>query len=156
MNIARKIILTGLATLLGIAVACGDDDGGPINANGPVGNNNTAGCAVDATFTSIYNNRLGSSTCATGGCHNAASMGAGLNFEKPQAEALADLVGATSSSEPPKIRVVAGDASQSYFFEKLTNPNVGGILGPMPVGGMLDQCEIDAIETWINAGAQNN
>ncbi len=44
-------------------MACGNDDGNINNTN------NTAGCAVEANFTSIHDNLLSKPGCAQSGCH---------------------------------------------------------------------------------------
>ena len=138
-----------LAVLGVVAIACGNDDGGPIGSGGD-------GCTIEASFSSIYANRLNTGTCASASCHDGNSVSAGLNFSKAPADVLADLVGVSSVSAPTKVRIVAGDADTSFFFEKLSNPAVEGVFGQMPPSGQLDNCELEAVRSWIDAGAQND
>ncbi|MEL7369550.1 MAG: hypothetical protein AAFN74_11600 [Myxococcota bacterium] len=154
MNALRNAAFICL-TLQLTAVACGNDDGGAI----PEPNDNTGGianCSVQPTFTSIYTQRLSLNGCANASCHGGTNPSAMLSFDLGQAETYAQLLNVASTSDAPKIRVVAGDAAASYLFEKLDNPNVSGLLGLMPPGSQLPQCEIDSIETWINGGAAND
>ena len=148
MNIISRGLIWALPSVILLFVACGNDDGGPVGSGS---------CGLEPTFTSIYTSRLNTGSCASGGCHNAVSNAGGLNFQQAQADVLADFVDVASLSIPSKIRVVPGNASESYFHEKVRSNDPGGALGRMPpTGSPLSACEIDAIGDWINAGALND
>lgn len=140
------------------AIACGNDDGGdPLDAGtGDSGNNN--GCQVEANFTSIQNNLLNTVTCNPDTiCHGNPGEG-GLNFKETQAAVHAALLGNTANAQgattAPK-RVTPNDINASFLYVKIANDNAPG--GRMPLGGAkLNQCIIDNIAAWINAGAPNN
>jgi hypothetical protein len=95
-----------------------------------------------------------SASCATSGCHTGAFPAGGLNLESGQA--YANIVNVASSEVPALKRVLPGDDSSSYLYQKLTNaPGIVGL--PMPLGSYpLPSDDIDAIEAWINQGALNN
>lgn len=95
-----------------------------------------------------------SANCATSGCHTGGSPLAGLNLEPGQA--YGNIVNVASTQIPAIQRVLPGDASNSYLYQKITDAM--GIMGsPMPFGSFpLPQDDIDAIEAWINQGALNN
>ena len=130
-----------------VFAGCGNDSGGPIG-------DESAACAVAASFTSIYTNRLSTTSCARGGCHATSSSAGGLDFEQAQVDLHSDLVEQASRGRPAENLVAPGQSAQSYFLAKLTDGSVPG--GIMPPGGSLDQCEIDAITAWIDAGALND
>lgn len=95
-----------------------------------------------------------SASCATSGCHSGAFPAGGLNLESGQA--YANIVNVASSEVPALKRVLPGDDSSSYLYQKITN--AAGIVGsPMPLGSYpLPSDDIDAIQAWINQGAPNN
>jgi len=88
-------------------------------------------------------------------CHFGSSPAAGLNLEA--GNAWANLVGIKRSFDP-QIRVVAGDAGNSFIIDKLEGINLGGSRGDrMPLGGpFLDPDVIAVIRQWIDAGAAND
>ena len=93
-------------------------------------------------------------SCALSGCHTGTFPAGGLDLAAGQA--YANIVNVASGEVPALKRVLPGDASSSYLYQKITNAS--GTLGsPMPLGSNpLPSDEIDAIEAWINQGAQNN
>ncbi len=69
------------------------------------------------------------------------------------ANSYALLVGVPSNEKPGTLRVKAGDATNSYIFQKITGA-AGIVGGQMPLGGPpLPQASIDAIQQWIANGA---
>jgi hypothetical protein len=95
-----------------------------------------------------------SANCATSGCHSGVSPTGNLNLEPGQA--YGNIVNVASFEVPAVSRVLPGDASSSYLYQKITNAM--GIVGvSMPYfSDPLPSDEIDAIESWINQGALNN
>ena len=94
------------------------------------------------------------------GCHDGT---VGIPDFRSRAFARATLIGIPSSSCPPGIRVVAGDAETSVIINKLRAGSGFGlatvcgdpqISAPMPRGRFtLTLDELHTIEAWINAGA---
>ena|SRR5687767_11653699 len=89
-------------------------------------------------------------------CHSdvGRSPAAGLNLKA--GSAFSNLVGVTSSNNPPAVRVVAGNANGSYIVQKLEG--AAGIVGErMPRNNApLSDAQIKMIRDWIAAGALNN
>lgn len=89
-------------------------------------------------------------------CHNAvgAAFAGGLRLDAGQA--YNQLVNMASTGKPAAVRVMPGNASDSYLIHKLEGRS--DIVGNrMPLGGqVLPQADIDVIRTWIDQGAQNN
>jgi mono/diheme cytochrome c family protein len=92
------------------------------------------------------------SSCHTG---SGGSLPGVMNLSSAAATHAA-LVGVASLEQPTVLRVVTGDAANSYVVHKLEG--AASISGArMPLGGpFLDQATIDQVKAWINAGAQNN
>ena len=97
-----------------------------------------------------------SANCATSGCHSGAFPAGNMNLESGQA--YGNIVNVASLEVPALKRVLPSDASSSYLYRKLKftgSPDIVGV--QMPFGSApLPSDEIDAIEAWINQGAQNN
>lgn len=115
---------------------------------------------LEPTFSSIQR-EIFDSTDSAGrractGCHNAA--GSRFNgLDLTASVSYANLVGAPSSGNPGAVRVIPGDAGNSYLVHKLDGR--GGIVGQrMPLGGppFLTEGQILVIRTWIDRGALNN
>lgn len=109
-------------------------------------------CSVQANFDSIHDNLLSQSRCANDGCHGTNGSG-GLRLDEGVEAAFTALMQSsvnTQATQPN--RVVANAANQSWFYLKLSDPDVPG--GLMPLGqSQIPTCEIEAVETWINNGA---
>ncbi len=88
-------------------------------------------------------------------CHFGSNPAAGLNLQA--GESYDQLVG-VKRSFGDEIRVVAGDAGNSFLIDKLEGNALGGSRGDrMPLGGpYLQQNVIDVIIDWIDAGAKND
>jgi hypothetical protein len=91
--------------------------------------------------------------------HNPNGIGAFQDFSS-QASAYTALVGVKASGpscgSSDETRVVAGSASQSLLFQKVSEapPPCGA---QMPLGGPpLSSAQVMLIEVWINAGALND
>lgn len=83
-------------------------------------------------------------------CHNDASPGSGVSFQK--GSGYANLVNVASEELPGMMRVTPGDAQQSYLAHKILNTHeeVGGFGTKMPPSGSLRDKEVEAILGWIN------
>jgi hypothetical protein len=135
------------------ALAC---SGGSSSAQGTDAGSVGAAAAAPATFTEIYVTIL-QPTCSE--CHKPGGIGAFQDFSS-HASAYTALVGVKASGpscgSSGETRVVAGNASQSLLFQKISeaNPPCGA---PMPLGGPpLSSAQTTLVEDWINAGALND
>jgi hypothetical protein len=94
-------------------------------------------------------------SCTT--CHTdvGRNPSAGLNLKS--GSAFANLVGVPSSNSPGAVRVIAGNANNSYLVQKIEG--AAGIVGlRMPRNGppFLSDAQAKMIRDWITAGALNN
>ena len=112
--------------------------------------------AAPATFTEMYTTIL-QPTCT--GCHWPGGDGPFQDFSS-QSSAYAALVGVKASGpscgSSNETRVVAGNASESLLFQKVSeaNPPCGS---QMPLGEWpLSSAQLKLVEDWINAGALND
>lgn len=122
----------------------------------PVSSQQTPPAVVQPTLTSIQNNVF-ALKCAVAGCHITGgiapmSLEAGLAYNT--------LVNTASSTygTPRLQRVKPNDAANSVLYLKIIgDAQVGGTQARMPFGlGGMTSAEVNAIQTWINNGAQNN
>jgi len=90
--------------------------------------------------------------CVANGCHNSAARGGLVLLQGP---AYVNLVNVPSTQEPNRMRVLPGDAENSYMIIKLEGSQTTGTR--MPLGrDPLDQVLILNLINWINMGARNN
>jgi hypothetical protein len=138
-----------LASLL---AACGGSDG-PTSPGGnanPGGGNTTAGTVKDdPSFASDIVPIFSQQGCASGGCH-APPGEAGLVLSSSPYNALVNV----ASSQTRELRVIPGNANDSYLIKKLEGrASVGQ---RMPVGGQLGSTDLANLKNWINKGAKSN
>jgi hypothetical protein len=142
-----------VAVCLLCTLACGGGSpAAPEAERGDIGDSAPA----TATFSEVYTTILGP-VCS--GCHTPGGDGSFQDFSS-QSSAYAALVGVTASGpacgSSGEQRVVAGNATQSLLFQKVSeaNPPCGS---RMPLGGQpLSGTQLTLIENWINQGAQND
>ena len=138
---------------LGVSACGGGSDPGAASSST---NDVDSGTVVAATFAEVYNTVLGP-VCKT--CHQPGGLAPFQDFST-QSGAYAALVDVKASGPScgaaGETRVVAGDASQSLLFQKISqaSPPCGS---QMPLGGPpLSQAQMSLIENRINEGAKND
>jgi len=144
----------GLFTLGALcSLAC---SGGSSSARGIAIESVADSAAAPATFSEVYATIL-QPTCSE--CHAPGGIGSFQDFSS-QSNAYAALVGVKASGpscgSSDETRVVAGNASQSLLFQKVseTNPPCGS---QMPLGGPpLSSAQMTLLEDWITNGALND
>ena len=68
-----------------------------------------------------------------------------------------NLVGVSSVGKPGAVRVIPGDAENSYIVHKLEGrSDIVGMRMPRTSGPFLTEGQISIIRRWIDQGAQNN
>lgn len=152
ITVTRAVLTLALAMT---AAACSDSPTAPTPtapaASAPAAPATPAPSAPTTPTLSAIQTQIFNISCAT--CHNGA--GPGLNLTS--GSSFANLVGVPSSGSPGSVRVVAGDASNSYLVRKIEG--AAGIVGArMPLNGppYLSNAQITMIRDWITAGALNN
>jgi uncharacterized protein YjdB len=105
------------------------------------------------SFSQVVNEIFVRRGCASNGCHG---RGAGdLSLSTNAATSYADLVNVQATAEPTRIRVLPGEANDSYLVIKLEGRQSSG--SRMPISGApLSATDLANIKNWINAGAPNN
>ena len=85
-------------------------------------------------------------SCGGAGCHTDGGQSGSLKLDPDVAAG--ELVGVAASGKPGAVRVVAGDAANSYLVQKMT----GEFVPLMPLGAKdpLPDAEIDTVRNWIN------
>jgi hypothetical protein len=112
------------------------------------------------TFSSIqseiFSNGDSSGRVACTQCHNA--IGRLFNgLDLSPAVSYANLVGVGSRGKPGAIRVISGDAENSYLIHKLEGrPGIVGVRMPMSGPPYLTDGQILVIKRWIELGARND
>lgn len=125
---------------------------------------NTLRLAATAAFMIIGSSAAFASTCLESytaeaepilskkcvSCHNDASPGAGVSYQKGSGYDY--LVNVASSELPEMARVTPGNPELSYLAHKLldTHESVGGTGTKMPPSSSLKQKDIDAVIGWIS------
>ncbi len=90
--------------------------------------------------------------CSLYGCHHSTAQAGLVLMEGPSYE---NLVNIPSTQEPNRMRVLPGDAANSYLIIKIEGNQTIGTF--MPQGReILDEVYIQNIKNWINRGALDN
>ncbi len=131
-------------------MACGNDDGNINNTN------NTAGCAVEANFTSIHDNLLSKPGCAQSGCHASNTVSGGLDLGAGKDEVHRQLTEDAVASVGAALtkRVVGGSPERSFLYERLSTSTSTQV--SMPPGLFIPDCQQRAVAEWITGGAPND
>jgi mono/diheme cytochrome c family protein len=88
-------------------------------------------------------------------CHQSGSAQQGLILESGLA--YQNLVG-QKSKESSLDLIAPGNPDRSYLMQKLRGSqlSVGGSGAQMPLGGVLESADLEAIDAWIRLGARND
>jgi hypothetical protein len=92
-------------------------------------------------------------SCAFTNCHG--TMGAqqaGLELSSVEVSQ-SELIDVDSTQMPSLVRVDPGDSSASYLMNKLLGEDLAPMTQQMPIGGMLCEARLQAVEQWIDDGA---
>jgi hypothetical protein len=142
----ERTIYLALMAALALAVAgCSDNGTDPVADDG--GGNNGGGDPQPVSFATQIQPVF---TASCVGCHGAGGNG-GLDLRA--GSAYANLVGVNSPTYG-SARVVAGDASSSLLYRKMSG--AAGVGNVMPPAGALDASTLDLVERWIDEGAEDN
>jgi len=143
---------TPVLLFLVLLAACGGGDG-PTAPAGGNSNGNTGGSTptvkADPSFSSDIVPIFSRGGCTAGGCHGA-PVQAGLNLASSPYTALVNV----ASTQTGEIRVIPGNATNSYLIKKLEGRASQGLR--MPIGAQLSDTDLTNLKNWINQGAKNN
>ncbi|MDR8391019.1 hypothetical protein NC796_07715 [Aliifodinibius sp. S!AR15-10] len=131
---------------------CGDNStgtngGGNGNGNGGGNGDGGNGGGTEPTFSNVQ--EIFNSSCATSGCHDAATAQNGVDLSSYNAAV-------NSNGDQCGEIIVANEPDNSPIVDKIEpNPDCG--TARMPQGGpYLSDEEINLIRDWISEGAENN
>ena len=147
----RRVAMAAAAGLLAFALGCDEklsDIAGPSPGLQP-----TYSSISENIFTSTDSS--GRTACTQ--CHTNQGRTPAANLNLLPEFGYAQLVGVASIQKPGAVRVVPGDAENSYLVHKLDGRS--GIVGqrmPRNAGPFLTEGQMLIIRRWINQGAQNN
>ncbi len=147
----RRISYTlPLVAALTVSACGGGSPTGPDDGNGS-GNNGTRVIKAAPSFANDIQEIFNRRGCTASSCHGSA-MSVGLDLRS--GSSYAKLVNVEATQEPI-IRVIPGNADQSYLVIKLEGRQSVG--ARMPLGGAaLDNIDLANIKNWINQNAVNN
>ena len=149
-SIVRRCALAPLL-LLGFAAGC-DEKLSDIAGPSP---------GLEPTFSSIAQNIFASSDSsgrvACTQCHTNQGRAPAAGLILLPEVAYAQLVGVASVQKSGAVRVVPGDADNSYLVNKLEGrSDIVGQRMPRTAGPFLTEGQMLIIRRWIDQGAQNN
>jgi hypothetical protein len=150
-----KKSLLGLSLLLGSGpwmIGCGDDGGCP---SGQVSCDDVCIDAIESTLAGVdgIQARVFEGSCAFTNCHGAEGLPQ-ADLDLSSATVSADNLIDVQSTEVDGLRVAPGNTGASYLVDKLLGQNLAPGTARMPnVGIPLCDAKIQAVEAWIEAGA---
>lgn len=147
----HKRMRLGTLALVFCSAACGNDDGGPV-----LGVESNSEC-LSATFAAIHEVISAPGSCARTGCHAGPNGSGGMVLAATKDEVYLQLVGVRTNNAAGQVnfpfRIEASSSTTSYLLHAVeTEMPVGA---PFQMGPLLN-CEIEAIRSWIDAGAAND
>ena len=126
-----------------------DNEGG--NNNGGDGGNSGPVVKADPSFSSDIMEIIQRRGCSESSCHGSGQGGLTMTSTSGT---YTNLVNVTSPNSG-EVRVIPGNATDSYLVKKLEGRQSVGVR--MPQGGSpLDATDLQNIKNWINQGAKNN
>lgn len=114
----------------------------------------------EPTFTSLHERVFSDERCAREGCHAGTRPKGGLDQTVAKDALHQALLSEGTHDGIAKVdfpnRVVPNAPDQSFLWLKVSMADPPGNGGRMPLNASLRQCDLDALETWIERGAQND
>lgn len=147
--IPRTLMAAACAGAL-VAAACGGSSNSPTSPSTPSGGG--GGGSTTPTLTALSASIF---TPRCSGCHGGSSPSAGMNLEA--GNVFESLVNVPSRGKAGAIRVIPGDAENSYLIHKLRgDSDIVGLRMPRNGPPYLTDDEINQVKQWIQDGAKNN
>lgn len=151
MRSTSSAFLAVLVSAFLAACGGGDSPTEPSGNNGGSGGGSTSPTVkADPSFATDIWEVLGRNSCSSSGCHGTGQGGLTMSSASGAYSALVNV----ASSGTGEIRVIPGNANDSYLVKKLEGRQTVG--AQMPVGGTLSATDLTNIKNWINQGAKNN
>lgn len=152
MSSAWRLVSLGLClAMLGFSSACDEklsDIAGPSPGLEPT---------YSSISANIFTSTDSSGRAACTQCHTSEGRTPPANLDLRTEVGYAQLVGIASTFKPGAVRVIPGDADNSYIVHKLEGrSDIVGQRMPRTSGPFLTEGQMLIIRRWINQGAQNN
>lgn len=152
MRRAARVSAAGLCVaMLGLSIACDEklsDIAGPSPGLAPT---------YSSISANIFTSSDSSGRVACTQCHTNQGRVPAANLNLQTDVGHAQLVGVASITKPGAVRVIAGDADNSYLVHKLEGrSDIVGQRMPRTAGPFLTEGQMLIIRRWIDQGAQNN
>lgn len=140
------------------AAACGDATDLATEDEPQLAEPYQAATAPNPTFKNVRE-RVFTSCGGFPACHRRGPFAGALNLTDELA--YSNLVGVAADAAPDKMRVVPGDPTSSFLYQKLINTQgpEEGLAMPKSEGGVwkkLTSTQLSLVKRWIAAGAPNN
>ena len=151
-----RILASG--ALLALVAACGGGDASPAapETDDPGGNGGSGGGGAvvfeDPSFSQVVAPVFEQRGCTVGGCHGIPNQ---ADLRLLADSAWASLVNYPAIMEPQEVRVIPGDAANSYLVKKVDGTHTIGNRMP-PTGDTLTLVERQNLRNWIDRGAKRN
>ena len=133
-------------TLLMFMLALACSSGGKDSAADSGTPTNTTPATLSGIQADIFTNSCGFSSCHGQG-------GNAANLVLDEGESYANLVNAPSTDDPSVMRVAPGDPAASVLMIRLESDDMTYV---MPPSQPLSAAKIEAVRSWIEAGALDN
>ena len=116
---------------------------------------------LEPTFSSIqkeiFETTDSSGRLACTNCHSNVGRNPSGGLNLLSGLSYAGLIGVASTGKPGAVRVIPGDAENSYLIHKLQgSSDIAGVRMPRGNGPFLTDGQILVIKRWISNGAPNN
>jgi len=147
-------VLPALVLSFALAGCGGDGPTDPVGSSN--GNNNGGGSGSptvksDPSFSVDVFDVFTRNGCTASGCHGGGQGGLTMTSAATTYTNLVNVASPTTG----EVRVIPGNATDSYLVKKLEGRASAGVR--MPAGGSpLDATDLQNIKNWINQGAKNN
>lgn len=154
----RPLSAVSVSALVFLLAACGGGGDSPTdpgvndgNGGGDGGGVTTPEVKSDPSFASDIMGVFTRNGCTESGCHGSGQGGLTMTSTSGTYD---NLVNVTSPNSG-EVRVIPGDALNSYLVKKLEGRQSVGVR--MPQGGSaISANDLQNIKNWINQGAKNN
>ncbi len=151
MSSFLRLLRGHLLLMVTVLAGCSDDPTSPptrVPGSGPPVIGSTAAPTFSSDVQEVFERR----GCTASSCHGA---GAVFDLDLRRGNAYGHLVRIRAFGDTTRIRVIPGDAENSYLIVKLENRQTAG--RQMPLGGApLSTTDLKTIRRWIQDGAVNN
>jgi hypothetical protein len=148
----KFVLVLGIAVLPLLTAGCGGGGQPNMQSTGDATKASPDQTTTEAAMFSKDVQPIFTSKCALSDCHGA-DKSAGMQLSA--GVAYDNIVNVMSSEDPQLMRVMPSDPDNSYLVMKVEGRQKVGARMPL-TGGPLSDTQIQAIRSWVKAGAKND